>query len=46
MNVVYLLNLLGSTGDIYMTIYLIRFNWRCKIVDRNYGFDVVDGGSR
>jgi hypothetical protein len=40
-NLILILNLLGSTGDIYMAILLLRFNSEAKIVDREYGFDVV-----
>lgn len=45
MDIVYLLNLLGSSGDIYMTVYLLRFNSKCKIIDRSYGFDIVDNNA-
>jgi hypothetical protein len=39
--IVFLINFLGSSGDIYMVIYLLRFNNKCEIIDRDYGFDVV-----
>lgn len=38
---VYLLNLLGSSGDIYMALYLIKTKPENKIVDKPYGFDVI-----
>ena len=39
---VFLLNLLGASGDIYMALFLCKFNYQSKIIDRNYGFDVVE----
>ncbi|MBU3110254.1 DUF3267 domain-containing protein [Clostridium lacusfryxellense] len=39
--IIFLLNLLGATGDLYMSYRLIRYNSNSKIVDRIYGFDVV-----
>lgn len=36
----YYLNLLGSCGDIYMSLWLSRVDKNMKIIDRNYGFDV------
>lgn len=39
--IIFLLNLLGASGDLYMSLMLIRYNWNSKIVDRKYGFDVV-----
>ncbi len=38
---VFLLNLLGASGDIYMALFLCRFSYKSKIIDRSYGFDVV-----
>jgi Protein of unknown function (DUF3267). len=41
---VFFLNLLGASGDIYMTLLLLlRYRNKCKIIDRRYGFDVVSG---
>lgn len=40
--IVFLLNLLGSTGDLLMAFYLCRINHSSYIVDRKYGFDIVD----
>ena len=40
-NMVYLLNLIGSPGDLFMAFSLIKFDHSCKIIDRNYGFDIV-----
>ena len=38
---IFLLNLLGASGDLYMSFNLIRYDWNSKIIDRKYGFDVV-----
>lgn len=38
---IFLLNLLGSTGDIYMAITLAKYPAGSKIIDRSYGYDVV-----
>ena len=38
---IFFLNLLGASGDLYMSYRLIRYDWNSKIVDRRYGFDVV-----
>jgi len=38
---VFVLNLLGSTGDLLMTLFIIRYKSTIKILDRDYGFDVV-----
>ncbi|MCX7922307.1 MAG: DUF3267 domain-containing protein [Clostridia bacterium] len=39
---VYILNLIGSTGDIFMALtLLIRSNGNSRIIDRPYGFDIV-----
>jgi len=39
--IMFLLNLLGASGDLYMAFQLIRYDSNSKIVDRIYGFDVV-----
>lgn len=39
---IFLLNLLGSTGDFLMAVYLCRGNVNSYIVDKNYGFDVIE----
>jgi hypothetical protein len=39
---IFILNLLGSTGDILMAFYLCRTNENSYILDRSYGFDVID----
>ena len=31
---VFLLNLLGASGDIYMALFLCKFNYKSKIIDR------------
>lgn len=38
---VFLMNLIGSFGDIYMGIRILGFCNRDRIIDRDYGFDVV-----
>lgn len=38
---IYFLNLLGSSGDIYMALLLITLKSESRIIDRKYGFDVV-----
>jgi hypothetical protein len=38
---IYFLNLLGSTGDLYMAIFLIKLDSNSRIIDKKYGFDVV-----
>lgn len=40
--IVYLLNLLGSIGDIIMAIYLCKSNANSYIKDRDYGFDIIE----
>jgi len=39
--IIFLMNLLGASGDLYMSFKLSRYNSNSKIVDRKYGFDVV-----
>ena len=39
---IFLLNLMGASGDIYMSLFLCKFNYESKIIDRSYGFDVVE----
>lgn len=39
--IIFLLNLVGSTGDLLMALYLCKLNKSCYIVDRKYGFDAV-----
>jgi len=36
-----LLNLIGATGDIYMTIVLMGCDNNTKVIDRSYGIDLV-----
>ena len=38
---IFLLNLLGASGDIYMALFLCKFSYDSKIIDRIYGFDVM-----
>lgn len=37
------LNLLGSCGDLYMSLWLCKVRWNTKILDKPYGFDVLSG---
>lgn len=39
---IFLLNFLGSIGDILMALYLFKGNKNSYIKDRSYGFDIVD----
>ncbi|MBU3090573.1 DUF3267 domain-containing protein [Clostridium sp. CF011] len=39
--IIFLINLLGASGDLYMSFKLIRYDFNSKIVDKKYGFDVV-----
>lgn len=39
---IFLLNLLGSTGDLLMAFYLCKSNENSYIIDKSYGFDIVD----
>lgn len=39
---IFLLNLLGSIGDFIMAFYLCKSNDSSYIIDKSYGFDVVD----
>lgn len=39
--IVFLLNSLGSVGDLLMDFYLIRVSDDDYIVDRDYGFEVI-----
>lgn len=41
-SLIFLLNFLGSIGDIIMAIYLCRSSTNSYIKDREYGFDVID----
>jgi len=38
---IFFLNLLGASGDLYMSYKLIKYDYNSKIIDRKYGFDVV-----
>jgi hypothetical protein len=40
--IIFILNLLGSTGDIYMALYLCRFDSESCILDRSNGFEIVN----
>lgn len=37
---IFLINLLGSSGDAYMAVIAARKGKGCRIVDRSYGFDI------
>lgn len=36
-----MINFLGSTGDLFMAVTLIKLHHESKIIDKKYGFDVV-----
>lgn len=40
-NMVFLINFLGSIGDIYMGLFLCKINRNSRIIDRAYGFDII-----
>lgn len=40
-HMIFLLNVLGSSGDILMSLYLVRINYKSKIFDKSYGFDAL-----
>lgn len=40
--IVFLLNLLGSTGDLLMALYLCKSNENSYVVDKSYGFDIIN----
>lgn len=37
----FVINLLGSSGDMYMALTLIKYKRGSRIVDRSYGFDIL-----
>jgi hypothetical protein len=37
----FILNLLGSSGDIYMSLWLCKIGENTKIIDRKYGFEIL-----
>lgn len=39
--IIFILNLLGSSGDIYMAFSLLKVKPENRIVDREYGYDVI-----
>lgn len=41
-SLIFLLNFLGSTGDIIMAIYLCKSNCNSYIKDKEYGFDIIE----
>jgi hypothetical protein len=38
---VFILNALGSCGDLYMAIALSKYDLHSRIIDRDYGFDII-----
>lgn len=36
----FIINLLGSIADLYMSLYLLKYDRNAKIIDKPYGFDV------
>ncbi|HEY5563250.1 MAG TPA: DUF3267 domain-containing protein [Clostridiaceae bacterium] len=41
--IVFILNLLGSSGDVYMALVLVKYNNSYSIVDKSYGFSIING---
>lgn len=41
-SIIFFLNLLGSTGDIVMAVFLCKSKGNSYVIDREYGFDVVE----
>ena len=41
-NILFILNLLGSSGDIYMAVSLSSYKYNSSIVDKPYGFDILN----
>jgi hypothetical protein len=39
--VIFLFNLLGASGDLYMSYRLMKCHSDSKIIDKIYGFDVI-----
>lgn len=42
-SMIFLINYIGSSGDIYMALSLITLKKDCKIIDRKYGYDIMSG---
>jgi hypothetical protein len=42
--IVFVLNLIGSAGDLLMVFYLCKGNENSYVVDREYGFDMINKG--
>lgn len=40
-SMIFLINYIGSSGDVYMAISLISLKKDCKIIDRKYGYDII-----
>ena len=38
---IYILNLLASSGDLLMACTLLKYDRNSKIIDRSYGFDII-----
>lgn len=39
----FIINLAGSSGDILMALSLLAYSNECRIIDRRYGYDVIEG---
>ncbi|WP_242990177.1 hypothetical protein [Clostridium sporogenes] len=37
-NLIFISNLIGSVGDLYMSISLIKYPYNSKIIDKPYGY--------
>jgi hypothetical protein len=40
-SLIFVLNLLGSSADIYMALGLFKYEYGSKFIDRTYGYDVI-----
>lgn len=40
-NLIYVLNLIGSSGDIIMAFELCKYKYDSRFIDQEYGFDVI-----
>jgi len=40
-SLLFILNLLGSAGDICMVFSLCKYNYKSRIIDKAYGFDIL-----
>jgi hypothetical protein len=38
---VFIINLIGSIGDFYMSFTISQLNEECEIIDKTYGFEII-----